>query len=477
MRRIAFLIAVLCALVVFPAAAQGNEVTITAPLATTTVSGTVEVTGTVNLPNIMSYFLEVSPFSLDPATGTWTPVTLPSNTPVTNGVIAQWNTTIVADGVYSLRLTVALTDGTSQQILVAPVRVANAGAPAQPNAETAAPAEPDAPVLEPRPDIVNRLPINVGGQMDTMDEDVATTIGAAGLTWMKFQIRYINGDASLLDVARDRINFAHRNGFEILLSIPGDLFELRAIGIETYAPLYADFLAQIAVMNPGAIQVWNEQNIDREWPAELISGANYMRILQPAYEQIKAANPDVMVVTGAPAPTGFFGGCGAGGCDDNVYYEQMAAAGAADYFDCLGVHYNEGILPPTARGGDPRGEYPTRYLPLMIQRAEFPFQVRGTPKPICFTELGYLTGDGYPQLPAPFAWAAGNSIQEHADWLRGAVEYAAAQTDAEVELLIIFNVNYDRFVDDDPQGGFAIIRPDGSCPACDAIATLQQPAA
>jgi hypothetical protein len=112
----------------------------------------------------------------------------------------------------------------------------------------------------------------------------------------------------------------------------------------------------------------------------------------------------------------------------------------------------------------------------MIQRAEFPFQVRGTPKPICFTELGYLTGDGYPQLPAPFAWAAGNSIEEHAEWLRGAIEYAATQTDAEVELLIIFNVNYDRFVDDDPQGGFAIIRPDGTCPACEEIATLQTPA-
>jgi hypothetical protein len=475
MRRFILLFALLCALAVMPLSAQDTNVTIASPLATTTVSGTVEVTGTISLSNILNYYLEVSPFALDPAAGTWTPVTLPSNAPVTDGVIAQWNTTIIPDGVYSLRLTVTLTDGTVRQVLVAPVRVANAGAPAQP-AATAEPEAPAAPTLEPRPEIVNRLPLNVGGQMDTMDEDVAETIGAAGLTWMKFQIRYINGDASLLDVARDRINFAHRNGFEILLSIPGDLFELRAIGIETYAPLYADFLAQIAVMNPGAIQVWNEQNIDREWPAELISGANYLRILRPAYEQIKAANPDVMVVTGAPAPTGFFGGCGAGGCDDNVFYDQMAQAGAADYFDCLGVHYNEGILPPTSRGGDPRGEYPTRYLPLMIQRAEFPFQVRGTPKPICFTELGYLTGDGYPQLPAPFAWAAGNSIEEHAEWLRGAIEYAATQTDAEVELLIIFNVNYDRFVDDDPQGGFAIIRPDGTCPACEEIATLQTPA-
>jgi hypothetical protein len=53
---------------------------------------------------------------------------------------------------------------------------------------------------------------------------------------------------------------------------------------------------------------------------------------------------------------------------------------------------------------------------------------------------------------------------------------AANQQDAEVALLIIFNVDYERFVEDDPQGGFAIIRPDGRCPACDTIATLRRPA-
>jgi hypothetical protein len=32
-------------------------------------------------------------------------------------------------------------------------------------------------------------------------------------------------------------------------------------------------------------------------------------MLRPAYQKIKAANPNVMVIAGAPAPTGFFGGC------------------------------------------------------------------------------------------------------------------------------------------------------------------------
>ncbi len=476
MRRIVLLFSLLLALALSTAAfAQSADLNITSPQATTTVSGLVDVIGTVNPPNLQAYFLEVSEFALDPSAASWTPVTLPGRVPVTSGVIASWDTTLVANGVYALRLTAALTNGTNQQTIVGPIRVNNTAGAVVETGSTP-PAETGAPEVVPSPDIVNLLPLNVGGHMDQMDVDAAELIGGAGMTWMKFQIRYINGDASLLDVARDRINFAHENGFKILLSIPGDLYELRAIGLETYAPLYAGFVAQVADLGTDAIQVWNEQNIDREWPVEMISGESYVYLLRQAYETIKSVRPETMVVTGAPAPTGFFGGCGQGGCDDNVYYDQMAAAGAANYTDCIGVHYNEGILPPTARGGDPRGEYPTRYLPLMIQRAAFPFSVRGTPMPLCFSEIGYLSGDGFPALPAPFAWAANTSVQEQAEWLRDAIVYASTQQDAEVDLFIIFNVDFDRFVDDDPQGGFAIIRPDGSCPACDTIATLQSPA-
>jgi len=37
----------------------------------------------------------------------------------------------------------------------------------------------------------------------------------------------------------------------------------------------------------------------------------------------------------------------------------------------------------------------------------------------------------------------------------------------------VFNVNFTRFIDGDPQGGYAIIRPDGSCPACESIGSLR----
>src|SRR5690606_5119722 len=103
----------------------------------------------------------------------------------------------------------------------------------------------------------------------------------------------------------------------------------------------------------------------------------YTNMLKKAYPAIKAANSNVMVISGAPAPTGYFGGgCAANGCDDKKFIEQMASAGAASYFDCTGLHYNEGVLPPSASSGDPRGNsgHYTRYYPTMVStyRTVFP---------------------------------------------------------------------------------------------------------
>src|SRR5690606_39376698 len=95
------------------------------------------------------------------------------------------------------------------------------------------------------------------------------------------------------------------------------------------------------------IEVWNEQNIDGEWPAGQISPQAYVdNVLRPAYAAIKAANPNVLVISGAPSPTGFDNGTNAWA--DNRYIAGMAAAGAANYADCIGIHFNAGATAPSA---------------------------------------------------------------------------------------------------------------------------------
>ncbi len=484
MRRLLFLAVLIAAVLTVPALAQDETIALTFPLAVYDVSGTVSVRGTVNLQNLQAYYLEVAPYdeSVPDTQARWTPVSLPSKKLVTNDVLAAWQTTRISDGVYRLRLHVVLQGGESRFVVVGPIRVGNrlerpAGEQTVATAPTvAAPTQPAAPpptatpIVHPQPE--NLLPLPVGGQIANFNDAGIKAVRDAGFTWIKWQIPFSVGDDSLINVARDRINYTHENGLKVLLSVKGTKEQIAQTGATAYFPLYAAFVGQIAAMHPDAIEVWNEENIDREWPSGQISGRSYTQMLSAAYTSIKAADPEVMVISGAPAPTGFFGGgCSAAGCDDAPYLRAMVNAGASQYIDCVGIHYNEGIVPPSASSGDPRGNsgHYTRYFPTMVStyHAIFP------DKPLCFTELGYLSGHGFNQpLPNAFNWAANTSVQEQAQWLRDVVQIAAQMSSVKIELITIFNIDYTNF-DQDPQAGYAIIRPDGSCPACDAIATLK----
>ena len=474
-------------LVVIPVMAQNEAIRIDFPPPIYDVAGVVSVTGTVNPPDLQSYFLEQATFDLDNPDDEpqWIPASLPSSAPVVDDVLATWDTTLFADGVYQLRLRVILTSGESEFVVVRPLRIANmlerpdgeappevATAPTEPPPPEATEEVPQEPTLVPRPEPVNQLPLPVGGHVTQFSDRTVNFMDEAGMTWMKWQIPYVVGDDSLIDVARDRVNFAHEHGFRVLLSIKGNKDELRDLSDEYY-PLFADFLGRIAALQPEAIQVWNEQNLDREWPNGRIDPRTYVEMLRQASEAIKAVDPSIMVITGAPAPTGAEGAFGTAAVwNDDRYYQGMANAGVEQYADCIGVHYNEGIVPPGNTGGDPRNYYPTQYLPFMLQRAAAPF--RDSDIPLCFSELGYLSAEGYGPLPQSFGWAVTTSVEEQATWLRDAITVAAEYEGKEVALIIVWNVDFDIYTQDDPQGGYAIIRPDGNCPACETIGSLRQ---
>lgn len=312
--------------------------------------------------------------------------------------------------------------------------------------------------------------IAVGGHVLHFDEAARSAMRTAGMEWVKWQVPYHeSGD---LSVARDRINRSHQAGFRVLLGITGSKHALAAGG-DRYLDDYARFLGQVAGLGADAIEVWNEMNLEWEWPRGQIDPRRYATMLQKAYRAIKAANPRTMVITGGLAPTGAESAFGLDRVwNDDRYYRGMANAGLAQYADCIGVHYNEGVLPPTAQSGDPRQhDYPTRYLPSMLRRVAQPF--RNYHIPLCITEMGYLSPEGYGRLPENFSWAANTSVREQAQWLAGAIRVAADFRDMPVEMVIVWNIDFGRY-DSDPQAGYAIIRPDGSCPACHAIASWRR---
>lgn len=297
----------------------------------------------------------------------------------------------------------------------------------------------------------------LGGQVFSFS--YPTQMKGAGMTWAKSQIVW-DGSAAP-SIAKGAIDAARANGFKILLSVIGNPAQLAA-NPGSYYTNFANFLKGVAALNPDGIEVWNEQNIDREWPAGQITGANYTQMLSAAYSAIKSANPAVLVISGAPAPTGFFGGkCANNGCDDDIFLRQMAQAGAANAMDCVGIHYNEGILSPSRTSGDPRGNpnHYTRYYQTMVNLYSSIFPS----KPLCFTELGYLSPEGYGPLPGSFSWAANVTAQDQAVWLAEAASLSRNQ--GRVRLLIVWNVDSTTY-GADPQAGYAIIRPNNTCNAC-----------
>jgi hypothetical protein len=338
----------------------------------------------------------------------------------------------------------------------APAASAPAASTTSTDGAAAAPAAPIVPV-------VSTTPIrgfSYGGHVDGFGDGTVNSMRLAGMSWAKRQWRYIPGQ-NPGDTA-GIINDAHAKGFRILIGIVGQAGDVNNGG---YFDQYASFAAGVAAAGADAIEVWNEMNIDREWPSGSIDPGRYVDLLRRSYSAIKGANPGTLVISGAPAPTGYFGGCSAGGCDDNAYIAGMAAAGAANYADCIGLHYNEGIVGPNQTSGDPRGNsgYYTRYFWGMVNTYSKVF--RGA-RPLCFTELGYLTPEGYPPLPGAFGWAENVTLGEQASWIKQAINLSRSSD--KVKILIVWNVDFTNY-GDDPMAGYALIRPGGACPACEAL--------
>ncbi|MGB1249433.1 MAG: hypothetical protein ACPG8W_02300 [Candidatus Promineifilaceae bacterium] len=287
-----------------------------------------------------------------------------------------------------------------------------------------------------------------------------------GMTWVKFQHKWGEGDSGT-SVA-DRIKQAHGNGLKVLLSMPGASTYPSSIN----AAAYVEFLRSVASLPepPDAIEIWNEMNIDFEWPAGQISPETYVNtMLKPGYQAIKAANPSIMVVSGAPAPTGFDNNTNAWA--DDRYMAGVAAAGGGNYMDCIGVHYNAGATSPSQESGHPADGGARHYSWYYNGTLNMYYNAFGGARKVCFTEIGYLSTQGYPGTPQNFNWAANTTVQQHADWLAESTRLSA--NSGKVRFNIIFNIDFTHYdPNGDPQAGYAIIRPDGSCPACPLLKSV-----
>ena len=149
---------------------------------------------------------------------------------------------------------------------------------------------------------------------------------------------------------------------------------------------FAAFVAAFVTRYRGRVNhviLWNEPNLSFEWGYRPVDPEGYVELLQTVYPRAHAANPDVIVLAGALAPTLEPEGSAAG-LSDLAYLERMYQAGAAPYFDALAAHAYGLTSPP---------EQPPAPSAINFRRVELLREVMVAhgdgDKPVYVTEAGW----------------------------------------------------------------------------------------
>lgn len=330
--------------------------------------------------------------------------------------------------------------------------------------EPAAPAEPvaglEVPTVDPAALSAVDVPVafEVGAFVGRLNAAAILTAGRVRFDWLAVEV---DVPAGADPAAQQRtLDDARANGFKALFSLRGDAAALAA-DPAGYMNEFAAYAGRLAAMGAAGVEVWPEMN----GPAQITPEA-YVQLLGLTFNAVKTANPDTLVITGGVAPIAPGGQDTAFTWTTDTYIESLAAAGAGEAADCIGVHYTQGALPPDATGGDVRGSATFYFLPLLLDhvRAAFP------EAPLCVTRLGYLSPEGWDAVPPGYEWAQDITAARQAEWLAAAVGTLAAGED--VWLALVWNLDAATFDESSASGGYALVRPGGACPACDALEPL-----
>jgi hypothetical protein len=110
------------------------------------LQGVVAITGTSDTAGFIS--AEISFTYTDDPTGTWFQIAI-NKQPVSNNTLVTWDTTIITDGNYVIRLRVYLTDGSTREFLVSDLRVRNYSPVETPTPSPVAPEATPLPTITP----------------------------------------------------------------------------------------------------------------------------------------------------------------------------------------------------------------------------------------------------------------------------------------------------------------------------------------
>lgn len=377
--------------------------------------------------------------------------------------------------------------------------------PSEPATEaTEAPTSPPHPPVPPPSEEV--FGYGIAADALPLPEYTANQVKSLGLGWIKQQVQW--GDFERNPGQMDWsgydavIEAANKEGLHVMLSVVGAPMWSRSYidsNPEGAPPddlaLFADFLGRLVDRYKGrvhAIEIWNEENLDREWDtAEGVNPARYVEMLRLAYQAVKSRDPNIIVISGALSPVG------ATATDpnnpsriiymnDRQYFQEMVNLGFLSYADCVGVHHNGYNIPPHVRWNDPYRD-DTAVFRGFWDNPDISWSFRSTlewyneavsgMKPLCVTEFGWASAEGLGGAPPGFEFALDNTLEEQAEY-----DVEAFQLMREwgfVRLAFLWNLNYANTgprTPDDPNAPYSLIDYIGAPrPVFFAIQQMEKP--
>jgi hypothetical protein len=293
------------------------------------------------------------------------------------------------------------------------------------------------------------------------------------LSWKLFEPRPGEYDQDLLAELDHLVVAMQNNGIQLLLGLakapdwsrptteadgpPADPAHFEA---------FASFIASRYQGQVAAYELWNETNLQREWQGALLSGTTFVELLAAGAAGIRAADPQAVIISGAPAPTGINDGVTA--VDDRLYLQQMAAAGLGRVVDAVGIHPYGWANPPeaTAVWPDPavpsHNDHPSFFFQDTIMDYRAILDEAGLAHlPLWTTEFGWGSFDQFGRQP-PAEAAFMTAVNE---WQQAVYTLRAFEMGQELVWMgpmILWNLNFAPTLGSDfSESGYSMLRPDG----------------
>ena len=388
---------------------------------------------------------------------------------------------------------------TPTQVTAQPETTAVAGESAEPTATMEKPQEEEEDKPAEKPTKASSQPsakvadtFAYGIQVDPAGspEEIVGHLNELGVTWVKFQIAWkdTEPEQGVYNWGEwDRLILTYyKAGMKILVSVPKAPDWARPAGTnlaEEGPPAdpatYARFLGEMTQRYRGGIQaveVWNEQNLAREGGGAPMPPQDYIALLSTAHGTIKAVDPSIWVISGAPTPAGDVPGAA---IDDINYLSAMYAAGLKNVSDGIGVHPSGYNCPADADWQtvtDPsavfRGPYDNRHHSWCFRGTMEGYRnvmaANGdSGKKLWPTEFGWAVSSN---PPASYEYAQDNTAQEQAQWIAGA--FTQAKNWGYVGPMFLWNLNYAVTHPGSEQALFSILTSQGPTPAYQALVDL-----